>query len=59
MQGLSHKGYVSKPPLPEVHEANRLRQQAEKKRKDTTKETTTRKRERRERHDKECTRRKR
>ena len=59
MQELSRKGYVSKPPLPEVREANRLRQQSEKKRKDAVKETAARKRERREKHDKECARRKR
>ena len=59
MQGLSHKGYVSKPPLPKVREVNRLRQQAEKKRKDKAKGTAARKRERREKHDKECARQKR
>jgi hypothetical protein len=36
-----------------------MRQQAEKKRKNTAKETAARKRERREKHDKECARRKR
>ena len=54
MPGLSHKGYVSKPPLPEVREANRQHQQAEKKRKDKAMETAARKRERRKKHDKEC-----
>ena len=56
MQGLSHKGYVSKPPLPKVREVNRLRQQAEKKRKDKAKETAARKRERKENHNKACAR---
>ncbi|XP_039827517.1 uncharacterized protein LOC120689276 [Panicum virgatum] len=57
--GLSRKGYVSKPPLPEVREANRLRAQADKKRKDEAKATAARKRKRREDHEKECTRRER
>ena len=57
MQGLSYKGYVSKPPLPEVRATNRLRGQEEKKRKDEAKATAHRKRERREAHEKECIRR--
>ena len=39
MQDLSRKGYVSKPPLPEAREANRLHAEAVKKRKDAAKET--------------------
>ena len=53
MQGLSYKGYVSKPPLPEVRATNRLRGQEEKKRKDEAKATALRKRLRREAHEKE------
>jgi hypothetical protein len=56
LQGLSHKGYVSKPPLPEVREANRLHAEASKKRKDKEKETAARKRERKENHNRACAR---
>ena len=56
MQGLSHKGFVSKPLLPEVREANCLHIEAVKKRKDKAKETAARKRERKENHDKACAR---
>jgi len=54
-QGLTHTGYVSRPSLPEIHEANRLRAQEEKKRKDVA--TARRKRLRRKGHKKECNRR--
>ena len=56
LQGLSRKGYVSKPPLPEARKSNRLHAEAVKKRKDAAKETVARKRERKENHDKACAR---
>ena len=46
LQGVSHKGYVSKPPISEEREANRLRDEAVKRRKDAARDATTRKRER-------------
>ena len=54
MQGLSLKGYVSKPPLPEVREANYLHIEAVKKRKDKAKESAARKRDRKEEQKKAC-----
>ena len=54
MQGVSHKGYVSKPSIPEECEANFLRDEAVKRRKDAARDATTRKRERKEKHEKEC-----
>jgi len=51
---VSHKGHVSKPPVPEEREANNLHGEAVKKKKDTAKDTATRKRETKERHAKEC-----
>jgi len=54
LQGLSHKGYVSKPPTPEARKANRLYGEAVKKKKDAAKEAAARKRERKEKHDKAC-----
>ena len=54
LQGVSHKGYVSKPPIPEECEANRLCDEAVKRRKDAARDAATRKRERKERHEKEC-----
>ena len=54
MQGVSHKAHVSKPLVPEEREAYRLHGEAVKKKKDAAKDATTRKRERKERHDKEC-----
>ena len=53
-QGLSHKGYVSKPPVPEDRQANRLRDETAKKKKDAAKEAAARKREREEKHKKAC-----
>ena len=50
---------MSRSPAPEVHEANLLREQAEKKRKDDAKATALKKRLRREAHEKENTRRER
>ena len=54
LQGVSHKGYVSKPPVPEECKANRLRDEAAKKKKDAVKDAATRKRERKEKHKKKC-----
>ena len=54
LQGVSHKGHVSKPPVPEEREANRLHGEAVKKKKDAAKQAATRKRERKEKHEKEC-----
>ena len=54
MQGVSHKGHVSKPPVPEKRKANRLHGEAVKKKKDAAKDAATRKRERKERHAREC-----
>ena len=51
---MSHKGYVSKPPIPEEREANCLRDEAVKRRKDAARDAATRKKERKERHEKEC-----
>jgi len=51
---VSHKGYVSKPPVPEEREAYRLHGEAVKKKKDVAKQAATRKRERKEKHEKEC-----
>jgi len=53
LQGVSHKGYVSKPPIPEEREANRLRDKVVKRRKDAARDIATRKRDRKERHEKE------
>ena len=54
MQGVSHKGHVSKPPVPEEREANRLHGEAVKKKTDAAKDAASRKRETKERHAKEC-----
>ena len=54
LQGVSRKGYVSKPPVPEDCQANRLHDDAVKKKKDAAKEAATRKRERKEKHSKAC-----
>ena len=54
MYGVSHKGHVSKPPVPEEREANRLHGEAVNKKKDAAKQAATRKRERKEKHEKEC-----
>ena len=53
---MSHKGYVSKPLLPDVREANHLRVVADKKRKDEAKAKAARKRQRKDDHDKACAR---
>jgi hypothetical protein len=54
LQGLSHKGYVSKPLTPEARKANRLRDEAVKKKKDAAKEAAAMKRDRKEKHAKAC-----
>ena len=54
MQGVNHKGHVSKPPVPEEREANCLRDEAAKKKKDAAKKTANRKRERKEKQAREC-----
>ena len=54
LQGVSRKGYISKPPVPEDRQANRLRDEAVKKKKDAAKEVTTMKRDRKEKHAKAC-----
>ena len=54
LQGVSHKGYVSKPPISEEREANRLRDEAVKRRKDAARDIATRKRDRKEKHAKAC-----
>ena len=54
LQGVSHKGHVLNPPVPEESEANRLHGEAVKKKKDAAKDAATRKRERKEKHEKEC-----
>ncbi|XP_039811620.1 uncharacterized protein LOC120674518 [Panicum virgatum] len=52
--GVSHKGYISKPPVPEDRQANRLRDEATKRKKDAAKEATARNREKREKHARAC-----
>ena len=54
MQGVSRKGYTSKPPAPEEREVNRLHAEAVKKQKDAAKAAATRKRKRKEKHEKAC-----
>ena len=56
LQGVSHKGYTSKPPVPEEREANRLHGEAVKKKKEVAEEAAARKRKRKrkEKHEKEC-----
>ena len=44
LQGLSHKGYVLKPPTPEARKANRLHGEAVKKKKDAANEAAAKKR---------------
>ena len=56
LQGVSHKGYTSKPPVPEEREVNRLHGEAIKKKKNAAEESDARKRKRKrkEKHEKEC-----
>ena len=54
LQGVSHKGYTSKPPVPEEREVNRLHGEAVKRKKDAAKEAATTMRKRKEKHEKEC-----
>ena len=51
---MNHKGHVSKPPVPKERETNRLHGEAVKKKKDAANDAATRKRERKERHAREC-----
>jgi len=52
--GVSHKGYTSKPPVPEEREVNRQHVEAVKKQKDAAEAAAARKRKRKEKHDKAC-----
>ena len=54
MHGLSHRGYTSRPPVPEEREVNRLHAEAVKKQKDAVEAAAARKRKRKEKHDKAC-----
>ena len=54
LQGVSRKGYISKPLVLEDRHANRLRDEAAMRKKDVAKEAAARKRERKEKHDKAC-----
>ena len=54
MQGVSRRGYTSKPPVPEEREVNRLHAEAVKKQKDAAEVAATRKRKRKEKHEKAC-----
>jgi hypothetical protein len=56
LAGIKPQRLRLKTPVPETREANRLHADAVKKRKDKAKETAARKRERKENHDKACTR---
>ena len=51
---MSHRGYTSRPPVPEEREVNRLHAEAVKKQKDAAEAAATRKRKRKEKHDKAC-----
>ena len=51
---MSHRGYTSRPPVPEEREANRLHVEAVKKQKDAAEAAAARKRKRKEKHDKTC-----
>ena len=53
LQGVSRKGYTSKPPAPEEREVNRLHAEAVKKQKDAVEKAAARKRKRKEQHEKE------
>ena len=52
MQGVSRRGYTSKPPVPEEREVNRLHAEAVKKQKDAAEAAATMKRKRKEKHEK-------
>ena len=54
MQGVSRRGYTSKPPVPEEREVNRLHAEAVKKLKDAADAAAARKRKRKEKHNKVC-----
>ena len=48
MQGVSRKGYTSRPPVPEEREVNHLHAEAVKKQKDAVEAAAARKRKRKE-----------
>ena len=54
LQGVSRKGYTSKPSVPEEREVNHLHGEAIKKQKDAAEAAAARKRKRKEKHEKEC-----
>ena len=54
MQGVSRKGYTSKPPVPEEREVNHLHREAMRKQKDAAEAAATRKSKRKEKHEKAC-----
>ena len=54
LQGVSRKGYTSKPPVPEEHEVNRLHTEAVKKQNDAAEAAATRTRKRKEKHEQAC-----
>ena len=51
---MSHRGYTSRPPVPEEREVNRLHAEAVKKQKDAAEVTAAWNRKRKEKHDKAC-----
>ena len=51
---MSHRGYISRPPVPEEREVNRLHAEVVKKQKDAAEVAAARKRKRKEKHDKAC-----
>ena len=54
MQGVSRRGYTSKPPVPEECKVNRLHAEVVKKQKDAAEAAAASKRKRKEKHDKAC-----
>ena len=54
LQGVSRKGYTSRPLVPEEREVNRMHAEAVKKQKGTAEAAATGKRKRKEKHDKAC-----
>lgn len=51
MQGLSRRGFVSKPPLLEIHDVNRALAESKKRKKDLEKERLVRRQRRREKYE--------
>jgi len=54
LQGVSRRGYTSRPPVPEEREVNRLHAETVKKQKDAMEAAAARKRKTKEKHDKAC-----